>query len=834
LSDTHCDENHRFLADVIDHFKDFPIEAIDAASFVVGNRPKIATTEIIGKICEHFQENPEKSWEFFNRASASLPHLFEFPLISILLNKADENPGEIFSVLNHCILDSRNDRESLLELYSKMVRKYPAKGIDSAKYHFQTDRIVLIRQHLLEAIASGFATAAYPGYDMLQRCCDHRPELIRMQEIDCAIANIEHASNYAFGFFHKILTKLPQFTNECTIALFDCLAREPVHRAFMRAEELETIIAISDAAQIRTGLEQAMREPPKKGSRRARALMAIMFRQKLRSHRHLLLEALRYAGTVVMQRKIVVNPGTPAEHEDSEKYSPIWDFLMFIIDNSGDDNNSTAAAERFLEGTYQLQYLYGNGNEHRLFLSKLAIGNAKPKELPHAVGFLAQYHEFKNAYDLLNDISSRFSIPYTITAIEQFMKREQDSQQELTRLRLELVQADASRKTRMAERERKLSLQLSCWKNPTFRNAFFDNNLADGLSEEEKSFLKNEKKNLIKNALDSVHAESVRVAITAVDRIRFDLYRLRVKEFTDCDVSVESIDQKILPAFLWFSAIQGMPNNIKYLKRLIEDRLTFRPHQWLRTEEPVVKWAEAVTKNHPLIKLDHWRAPFSQEIKYRAQDSKTEKARRLAIDLKQTRGLLEKAGAQEIAADSYAIYHDLYEELKLRGQKTEPEPSGTTPAYTAVDPILLEEIAMNLERIRMMEKSPESDYTGALNFSVESDPFEILFMGEYGFSSCLSLRGINAWSAVSNAIDFDKTVVWAKEPGGNVVGRRLLALTPEGLLTYNTYTNKNGLSLNHFFDAFIDSYASHCGVTRIHKGHPVALLSDRWYDDGSI
>jgi hypothetical protein len=102
--------------------------------------------------------------------------------------------------------------------------------------------------------------------------------------------------------------------------------------------------------------------------------------------------------------------------------------------------------------------------------------------------------------------------------------------------------------------------------------------------------------------------------------------------------------------------------------------------------------------------------------------------------------------------------------------------------------------------------------------TVEHDPFEILFMGEYGFASCLSLRGSNAWSAVSNAVDVDKTIVWAREPAGNVVARRLLALMPEGIVQFHTYTNRH-----------------HVGVP-VAKGehHPGPLLSDKWYDDGAL
>jgi hypothetical protein len=155
-------------------------------------------------------------------------------------------------------------------------------------------------------------------------------------------------------------------------------------------------------------------------------------------------------------------------------------------------------------------------------------------------------------------------------------------------------------------------------------------------------------------------------------------------------------------------------------------------------------------------------------------------------------------------------------------------------AAPRADPALLAEVAMNLERVRIAGQTPDSDFAGRLTLSVESDPFGMLFMGEYGFASCLSLRGINAWSAVSNAIDIDKAIVWASEPDGNVVGRRLLALVPAGVLTFRTCTNRHGLALDDLFDRFVQEHAAHCGVPLAHGATSGPLLSDRWYDDGSL
>jgi hypothetical protein len=152
-----------------------------------------------------------------------------------------------------------------------------------------------------------------------------------------------------------------------------------------------------------------------------------------------------------------------------------------------------------------------------------------------------------------------------------------------------------------------------------------------------------------------------------------------------------------------------------------------------------------------------------------------------------------------------------------------------------VSPEILDEVAMNLSRVEAALNVPESDFEGVLTFTVETDPFEVLYMGEYGFASCLSLRGSNAWSAVSNAIDLDKVIVWAKDPGGNVVGRRLLALTERGILSFRTYTNRHGLTLDAAFASFVEEYAARVGAPLATGGRgPGPLLSDQWYDDAAI
>src|SRR6185436_6128986 len=99
-----------------------------------------------------------------------------------------------------------------------------------------------------------------------------------------------------------------------------------------------------------------------------------------------------------------------------------------------------------------------------------------------------------------------------------------------------------------------------------------------------------------------------------------------------------------------------MPNNRKYLARLIEDRIEGRPHDWMRTEPRAAAWGESVRKQWPGVRLERWRAEFRKEFSYRPESAAEEKKRRIERDLEQTRALfvqlkvegMEKAGYKEL------------------------------------------------------------------------------------------------------------------------------------------------------------------------------------------
>jgi hypothetical protein len=807
-------------------FDEHPAEALAGASQTARDEADLLTSELVAAVARHLSTTHDDAtrkaaWELLGGASQAAAQHFTDALLDRLDAVAITEPGTLFTILRH-LMDVEPARlPALRRRFAAQMRRHHQAGVEAAFYGFQGEALAQVDQEIVAALLTGFAAAAYPAYQFLGRLLDTRGELIDEELVDVAIANIEHATNYAFGFFRTLIEERREFTAQATLALFECLAREPINRAHIRIEQMEVLGAIAQASHVRTGLERALRAPPRHGSRRARALLAIMFRDKRRARRHVLLEALRWAANCVLRREQTDSAG-------ETRYAPVWDFMFFIIDHSGDDAHSTAAAERFLEGAFQLSHLFRSGAEANAFLERLNLLDVPRAPVPTEIVGLITDPDLRTLHDLVVGLGQRFAVTPHLAPISDFLTRADTARAEVAALELKVSTSEAARRPMLERRIAALRQRLTSWSDPLYQRATAGGGDA-GLPPEARDLLRHERKDLSKRLRDALRSEAVRIAVEAVEQTRMACYRGRLLDILGREVDLTTVEPEILPVFLWFPAIAHLPNNSRWLKRLVEDRLLQRPHDWLRTEPEVLAWAERVRAVQPQVHLERWRAPFSREYTYRAKDAQAEKRRRIAADLAQARGLLEQAGVSKIATGNYDELTKLHAELSA---PPEVELGQDAPPRIAAE--VLADVAMNLERVRIAEQTPDSDFAGKLTLTVETDPIEMLFMGEYGFASCLSLRGINAWSAVSNAIDIDKVIIWATEPDGNVVGRRLLALVPEGVLTFRTYTNRHGLGLDALFERFVADYAEHCGVPLVHGATCGPLLSDRWYDDGSL
>lgn len=595
-------------------------------------------------------------------------------------------------------------------------------------YYVSTNEPHLLTPRLVELICAHINSQAF---QTLQYVLWNRPELIHAKVVERVVETLAIQVNQAFYFIREVVKARPEFAPLCTLAFFECVVREP--HGWMKREMLQDIVSMAGRSHVASDLERALREPPAAGSRAARVLMAILFRQKLRAKQRALFDALQHA-----------------------TYWPqIWTFTMFLIEHSDPKAISSAAAERFLENAYRLSNLVTPYEYEQLLVERLKL------DVPPV-----PVEECPEHADLYGKLCHFAGERVELAPVVRWRNRAADAAREI-----------AAIGDRHPERRRTIETRLAS----------------------------NDTKELKKKVLDALRAGIARVPNRLIEEAMLGAYRSALKRVLGRDYDLARVEPGILPSFLYYERLGRLESNRKYLARLIEDRLEGRPHDWLWTEPPAAAWAKRMESR---ARLDRWRRPFAREYEH-------ERARRgnVEADLAQTRALFRRLGIE------VATYDEMREKI--------PEMQGR-------DPAIVGEIELNLQRIRARLQAGESDYQGRIRIEVETDPFRYLFMGEYGFASCLSLRGPYVWSAVSNAIDVDKVVLWAKDEGDNIVGRRLIALTPQGIISYRTYANQYGLGLDSLFERFLSEYASHCGTTVTHDACVGPLLSDEWYDDGSL
>lgn len=121
-----------------------------------------------------------------------------------------------------------------------------------------------------------------------------------------------------------------------------------------------------------------------------------------------------------------------------------------------------------------------------------------------------------------------------------------------------------------------------------------------------------------------------------------------------------------------------------------------------------------------------------------------------------------------------------------------------------------------------------------IEISLETNPLKVLQMGELVNGSCLSIGGGNSWSAVTNALDVNKSVVWVKDKRSNVIGRVLIGVTDDGNLTrFRTYTSRNDIEIEPYIDEYLVKLAEKSGLG-LGKGELKLLNGQDWYNDGQV
>lgn len=722
-------------------------------------------------LADLLRDEPEKGWEIIRSFSYHEPEIFFPDAIEIILSCFSQSPGSAFNILQNLASSLPERAASLMAVYLAHFDAYSKEAIADF-YYVACNHPELVSPEFVKKLVIHIGAAPTDVIMTFRHILEKRPELIREEAVRAVIGAIRPVgANQAFYFLRDLAVRNPEYTALCTLALFECVIAE--HHYAVKREMIADIQSIAALSHVRMSLERDLKKPPRTGSPEARTLMAMLFRQRFRVQQDLLLQSLDYIG----------------------RWPRLWDFFAFFIKNSGKRFES-APAERFAEGAYSLHFILTPAHFEKLLVD--AVNPADDAELlfPDDVSFLNSDKGLVDLYGKVTALASRMGADAEPAAIQKFRQRRGELQKEAETLGQLIPESPEERREGMIKREKSLEARLKAWETDACQNF--------------------ERKALKKKVWSGLQCRLRELTLKLIGDLKIKAVHLVAERVLGYRSESLLSDPGLFPALFLLEKL-GRGRNALYLRRLIEDRLKGERSAWLWTEPPVLSWIKSVKKARPGIRLKRWRSPFFRTYSYKVADAAREKKKRISAELDGTRKLFKRIKVRMAAKAGY-------EEMKKKAE--------SIPADA--DAVLAAEIRTNLERVRRMIETPESDYEGAITLIVETDPFQYLFMGEYGFASCLSMHGSYFWSAVSNAIDVDKAVIWAKEPGGNIVGRRLIALTPGGIVSYRTYSNYRGLALDGFFRDFIREYAAHCNTVCARKGKVGPLLSDNWYDDCAV
>jgi hypothetical protein len=118
---------------------------------------------------------------------------------------------------------------------------------------------------------------------------------------------------------------------------------------------------------------------------------------------------------------------------------------------------------------------------------------------------------------------------------------------------------------------------------------------------------------------------------------------------------------------------------------------------------------------------------------------------------------------------------------------------------------------------------------------LETNPLRVLQMGNL-FNTCLSVDGCNAFSAVTNACEQNKRVLWVADANGKIIARKLIAINNQweivGFHFYYHGDTTTQTLLSQVVDTYVQTFAERCRLNLGTQGEVPRLFATDWYNDG--
>lgn len=124
-----------------------------------------------------------------------------------------------------------------------------------------------------------------------------------------------------------------------------------------------------------------------------------------------------------------------------------------------------------------------------------------------------------------------------------------------------------------------------------------------------------------------------------------------------------------------------------------------------------------------------------------------------------------------------------------------------------------------------------------LRIHTEDRLWERVLMGS-AFETCLALDSFNAPSALINALDLNKHIIYVRDERGQLLARKLIGLSSDlGLVGYRLYSKPALTQQPHIkehIEAACAALAARCGARLIDRDQPQQLHPGDLYDDGAV
>lgn len=121
-----------------------------------------------------------------------------------------------------------------------------------------------------------------------------------------------------------------------------------------------------------------------------------------------------------------------------------------------------------------------------------------------------------------------------------------------------------------------------------------------------------------------------------------------------------------------------------------------------------------------------------------------------------------------------------------------------------------------------------------IDITIVRGGIDVLSMG-YHFNTCLSPTEFNFFSAVTNAVDVNKVVVYARDQKDTVIGRCLLAIGDQGgIVSFRPYCHMPDFRFEEHVKQICNELAVLMKTVVATGDHVSPLALPKWYDDDSV